>query len=222
MSITKTPLAPRHFADGAGSYLGAFAGLKITETRLQKYLETGAVLYDPDTGEALLETLESEEWPSLPANAVETGAPPPGPNRLWDGTAWIETPPPIEEIRADARAEVDRQAEDARRRFITPGSGQALEYEQTRAEAEAADLAADPLDPAVFPMLEAERAALEAAGVTVTLRQVCQQVLAEFAAWQATGAEIKRVRRTAKLQIAAAPDRAAVDAILAGLAWPTP
>jgi hypothetical protein len=186
---------------------------------------------DPDAEPPLIEV--DNPGSLIPAEAVEIDEAiwrewlsNPG-RRQFDaatGTLAAYTPPdpPFEETRAAAQAEVDRQAEVARRTFITAGSGQALEYEQTRAEADAAGLAADPLDPAAFPMLEAERAALETVGQSLTLREVAAQVLAEFAAWQSTGAEIKRVRRTAKLQIAAAPDNATVDVVVAGLVWPTP
>ena len=127
--------------------------------------------------------------------------------------------PTLDDAKAVAKATIDDAAEAARRRWITPGSGQALEYEQTRSEAEAAQSAADPLDAADYPHLEAERLALESVGTALTLREVAQSVIDTEAAWTTASAEIKRLRRTAKLQVDAAASEAEINGLV-GISWP--
>ncbi len=121
-----------------------------------------------------------------------------------------------------AQGRVDVAAEAARLTFITPGSGQALEYQATQTQALAAAAAADPLDVALYPWLVAEQSAQAAAGVTVTLRTVATQVIALTNAWETAGAAIKETRRAAKLQIAAATTEAQIQTILAAITWPVP
>ncbi len=138
-------------------------------------------------------------------------------------TATTPAAPPLATLQAAAYSQIDAAAEATRLLWITPGAGQAMEYMQTQTEANAASAAADPLDPAQYPMLAAELAANVAAGNTsITLRQIAQAASAQIAAWQSTGVSIKQVRMAAKLQIAAATTGAAIDAIVAGVAWPTP
>lgn len=109
---------------------------------------------------------------------------------------------------------VDAAAEVARRRFITIGSGQAMEYMAT--EAEARDFSAGGEGP--WPFLEAERDALPG---DATLAEVAASVLLQVAAWQMVGAEIKRLRRAAKMEIESAITSAEVAAATQ-VAWPEP
>lgn len=110
--------------------------------------------------------------------------------------------------------EIDASAEMARRRFITIGAGQAMEYMAT--EAEARDFDAGGAGP--WPFLEAER---EALGEGTTLAQVSAAVLAQVNAWKVAGGEIKRLRRAAKMAIEAAVTPAAVASATV-VAWPAP
>ena len=133
----------------------------------------------------------------------------------------IELGASIDAVRAAAIAEVDAAAEAARSTFLTPGAGQALEYTATEADARAYIAAGSPASPAEgsYPFLLAEIAALQAVGVTVTMAEAASSVLAEAEAWREAGAAIKRLRREAKLRIAAATTVAAVrDA--ARITWP--
>ncbi len=147
----------------------------------------------------------------------------------WDET--VLGPRPTEEEMATAGlavakdmaiACIDAEAERRRLLVITPGAGQAQEYAFTAAEAALAEQTPDPLDPAVFEFLEAERVAQAAVHGQVTLRSVAQVVAAEAAAWKAYGAAVKQVRRTAKERVGAAESPEAVQAIVDGLAWPQP
>lgn len=120
----------------------------------------------------------------------------------------------LDQMKVQALGEVDAAAEAARRRFITPGGGQAMEYMAT--EAEARDFNAGGVGP--WPFLEAERGAL---GGDATLAQVSAAVLAQVEAWKVAGGEIKRLRRAAKMAIEAAMTPAAVAAATV-VAWPSP
>ena len=130
-----------------------------------------------------------------------------------------ETAGELAAAKAAAAIEIDAQAEAARLRFITPGAGQSLEYAATEAEARAFVAAGAAGAPEAYPWLNAERLAT---GGGATLAEVAQQVLALADAWRASGAEIKRIRRAAKLQVEAAVTIAAVRAALAGTDWPQP
>ncbi len=129
---------------------------------------------------------------------------------------------PVERLRAGGCAKVDARAETARSQWITPGVGQSLEYQETAAEAARAVAAPDPLLAAYYPFLAADQEAHSATAPAPTLRQVAQAVMARHTAWLAAAAVIKRVRLTAKRQIATATTQAQIDAILAGVAWPIP
>lgn len=146
--------------------------------------------------------------------------------RLVNGVLSLITnpmPAPIDLATAKSVAsrKIDDQAEAARLLFLTGGSGQALEYSATQADAQKA-LAVGGLPAAAdYPWLAAEQAALAAVGQQVTINQVAQSVVATMQGWGQVGAEIKRIRRTAKLQIAAAASVA--DVIAASVVvWPHP
>lgn len=74
------------------------------------------------------------------------------------------------------------------------------------------------LRPADHPHLQAE----VTAGAVADLAAAVALVETTAAAWITASAAIKTTRRRAKIAIAAAPDLAAIQTILAGLAWPTP
>ncbi|MEW5727708.1 MAG: hypothetical protein AB1918_07775 [Pseudomonadota bacterium] len=115
--------------------------------------------------------------------------------------------------KADAKAQVDAAAEAARQRWITPGAGQSMVYQQKATEARA--LKAGGAGP--WPHLEAE------VGITgPTADDVATIVLAMEDAWLGVSAQIEAQRLTAKRDITAAADLAAVEAVLAALAWPEP
>lgn len=120
----------------------------------------------------------------------------------------------LAQMKSRAMVEIDAAAEAARRRFITTGAGQAMEYMATEAEARAFDAGG----PGPFPFLQAEADAL---GGDATLSQVSAAVLAQVVAWRAAGAEIKRLRRAAKMAIDAAETPADVAAATA-IDWPAP
>ncbi|GAB4193242.1 MAG: hypothetical protein OHK0024_33450 [Thalassobaculales bacterium] len=188
--------------------------------------------------------LRLAEWPAapplaaakglrwLPVTRVTIGTPQP----LWtlpsvaeaeaDG-AWVITTTHAwrPDLEAALHLAIDTAAESARLRFITGGSGQALEYQRSIEEARALIAAGGTPAPEDYPMLAAEVAALAAVGVSRSLAQVAAEVAAMDAAWQQAGAAIKLLRRAAKLLVStaiAAEDPAAAVAAAAGIAWPEP
>lgn len=125
---------------------------------------------------------------------------------------------PIETLRARALVEIDAAAERARLRFMTPGAGQALEYQATEAEARAYDGTGGAEE---WPWLAAEQAALAASGATVSLADVAADIIVLADAWRTIGATIKTLRRTAKLQVTAATTAAEIRTA-ATVSWPSP
>ncbi len=90
-------LETKHFASASGEYLGGFGGIRrTTETQNPREVvtvdpETGeesrSVVYDPPT------ITVSEEWPPVPAGAVEVPSPPPMPFARWAGGKWTSPAP---------------------------------------------------------------------------------------------------------------------------------
>jgi len=124
--------------------------------------------------------------------------------------------------RTDWQRAVDRSAEAARQRFLTPGAGQAAVYLRKEAEArrflalDSEVQAAQEPGPS-WPYLSAE------IHVTAeTLAGVAATIVALADAWDQAAAEIEALRLPAKAAIAAASDeaeaRAAAKAAMDG--WP--
>jgi hypothetical protein len=128
--------------------------------------------------------------------------------------------PDLAAIKAAACAAIDAEAERRRMLVLTPGEGQALEYQHTAEEAARAVAAPDPLAAAAYPFLAAEQEALFSTIGAVSLRDVAMAVLTDRAKWLTYGAAVKTARRRAKLEIGVAEDAAAVAAVVAGITWP--
>jgi len=111
---------------------------------------------------------------------------------------------------------VDVVAEAERLKYITPGNGQAMTYQQKVAEAQAFKAASNP-KAADYPILSSE------VGITAeTLDDVADVILRAFAQWQQIGAMIESVRLGAKRDIDTATDEAAARAIVDAIEWPQP
>lgn len=98
--------------------------------------------------------------------------------------------------------QIDSAAETCRLRYITPGAGQAMTYEQKYREALAGD----------GPLLQAEAVALDK-----TVSEVASEVLAAHAAWQVAGSHIEALRLKAKADVRAAESPAEMHAIVGDL-----
>lgn len=112
----------------------------------------------------------------------------------------------LESTKAAALADIDRQAEEIRLNFITPGAGQAMTYSEKRLEAER--YTANPsIDESEIPHIVAE-AELNA----VSIAEQAARVLAMAQLWRAASVEIETIRMAAKNAVRSAGNVAAVRA----------
>lgn len=100
-SRTAEPLESRHYVDADGKYWGAVGGLRIVEIETPETVEVPAVDVDgkPVLGkdgapvvrveQPAPVVIEREEWPEVPAGAIEVPAPPVSHLDTWDGEAWV-------------------------------------------------------------------------------------------------------------------------------------
>lgn len=125
--------------------------------------------------------------------------------------------------RQKAWAIIDEQAEAARMRFITPGAGQAMEYQAT--EAEGRKFVANNYQgysAEEYPFMEAERLAIElATGQPTSPEQIAHIIITQANAWIYAGSEIKRLRREAKIKIEKATSLEEIE-LYTNVDWPTP
>lgn len=165
------------------------------------------VVYDPDTGQIL-------RAGEAPATMIEAQA---GPDEVVVTVpagvlAWPEIN--LEPLREALCAEVDQKAEAMRLLFVTPGAGQAMEYQEALAQARAfiANEAGD------YPFLEADVTAGTIdprTGLAVqTIEEAAALVIWMHGRWQMAGAAIRAVRLGAKAAIGAATNIAAL--VMAG------
>ena len=101
--------------------------------------------------------------------------------------------PSIEAAREHAKTEIDRAAEEARLRHITPGSGQAMEYQRALKDAEA--FLAGAIEYSEFLQADVD------AGRAANQEEAAQLVLDTAAQWVAAGAQIRRIRLSAKAAV---------------------
>lgn len=139
----------------------------------------------------------------------------------YDGNEFSPSlPPPLspeefEVMKAGLKQAVDASAETERLKYITPGAGQAMTYQQKVSEAQAHKATTDPQS-SDYPILSSE------VGITAdTLDEVANIVLAAFAQWQQIGAMNESIRLGAKRDIDAAEDEAAARAIVDAIVWPS-
>ncbi|ABS15012.1 hypothetical protein I6H96_06590 [Brucella anthropi] len=120
------------------------------------------------------------------------------------------------QLKSWLKNEVDAAAETERLKYITPGDGQAMTYQQKVTEAQALKATSNP-QVSYYPLLSSE------VGITAeTLSDVADIVLAAFAMWQQIGAAIEGIRLGAKIDIDAAADEATAHAIVDAIEWPQP
>lgn len=107
-------LETKHFVSSAGEYIGGFGGVRrTTETPNPREV----VIVDPETGEETRRIeydpptiTVSEEWPPVPAGAVEVPLPPASRLDRWDGAAWAS--PAAAVVAADALARAHARIAD--------------------------------------------------------------------------------------------------------------
>lgn len=135
---------------------------------------------------------------------------------VYDGTIFTAPSANAGAFRLDLKRLVDEVAEVERLKYITPGAGQAMTYQQKVTEAQGFNVATNP-QPEDFPMLSSE------VGITApTLDEVADNILAAYGQWQLIGAAIEAIRLGAKRDIDAAGDEAAARAVVDAIEWPQP
>ncbi|NTF87483.1 hypothetical protein G6L46_10140 [Agrobacterium rhizogenes] len=139
------------------------------------------------------------------------------PGWAYDGADFspeAEVPIDLEVLKASLKVAVDVAAEAERLKYITPGVGQSMTYQQKATEASRYLAATDP-DAADYPLLNAE------VGITAAdIAGVATVVDAAFKQWQAIGSAIEAVRLGAKVQIASSADADEANAVYVAIAWP--
>ncbi|MBA4774294.1 MAG: hypothetical protein H2044_01390 [Rhizobiales bacterium] len=113
-------------------------------------------------------------------------------------------------------AKIDEEAERARLRYITGGSGQAMTYQQKAQEAAEvlALVGSGEIDASHFPLLSAE------VGITAaTLVEVAQVVDYAYQTWRVVGAQIEALRLGGKASVSSASTIPAAKAA-AQIQWP--
>lgn len=121
-------------------------------------------------------------------------------------------------LREAARNRIDEAAEMTRGRYLTPGSGQAMVYDQKRREAESYMIkttAGDPIVNAEFPHLYAEATKNE---ITMYDQAVIHLTMAQL--WLTISPMIEMMRLSAKDAVTAAMTPAAIQAA-AEVNWPS-
>ncbi len=126
-------------------------------------------------------------------------------------------------VKAALKAEVDAQAEALRGLLITAGTGQAMEYQESQAQAFAALATPETATPERYKMLAAT-IGLDLDPTTgspaTDVLGVARSIKAAYDAWETAGAAIKRGRLSSKAAIDAAPDLDAAAAAFAAVEWP--
>ena len=150
---------------------------------------------------------------------------------LYDGKVFAPPPPPpplspeaLKALKDSLGRQVDADAEALRLTLITPGSGQAMEYQEAYAQAQAALAVGDEAKAADYPMLavtigvdidpQTKKPATDVLGVA-------RSVKAAYEAYLQAGAAIRGVRLLAKAEIGAASDADLAQAVFAAIKWPS-
>lgn len=121
----------------------------------------------------------------------------------------------LETLKSSLKVSIDQAAETERLKYITPGNGQAMTYQQKVDEARAFKAATNPKS-TDYPLLSSE------VGITAgTIDEVADVILLAFTEWQQIGGAIERTRLSAKRDIDSAKDEAAARQIVDAAVWPS-
>lgn len=126
-------------------------------------------------------------------------------------------------LKARLKAQVDTDAEALRLKFITSGSGQAMEYQEAYAQAQVAMAATGAVKASDYPMLAATIGVdldPETGKPATDVLGVARSVKAAYEAYLQVGAAIRGARLLAKAEIDAATDADLAQAVFAAIAWP--
>lgn len=165
---------------------------------------------EPPAYDARIETI------SGPVHVIESG-------RVL--RQWTITPRDLAAVKSDLTRRVDDDAEIVRLRYLTPGSGMAMVYQEKFAQAQAVNAMGETAANAISQIDREAQFPTMAASVGIeapSLWDCAQLVLAKYAAFAALSLVIERARLTAKSQIAAASTVQSVRDAYEAIAWPTP
>ena len=145
---------------------------------------------------------------------------------LWVDGDVVEAPPAddaLARLKQRAKRTVDIRAEEARQAWVTPGSGQAFEYDLVAAEAQRLlDRGEGDTPFEDYPLLAAEYTARATAGAPRSFRDLAAAVMDRRKAFMVAIADIRQARLEAKLRIDAATDAVQIEDALAGAEWLRP
>jgi len=121
-------------------------------------------------------------------------------------TNYLAHPDRLVEYKTKAKEAIDYMAEVVRLKYVTPGSAQAMTYQEKGEEAADYVAASYPADLSSYPFIQAE---INATGKTK--EAAADDILAQKAAWIAVGASIEEERLSGKKAVDDATDESAVD-----------
>jgi hypothetical protein len=133
--------------------------------------------------------------------------------------------PGLDDMKRDYKERIDNDAEAARMKFLTPGSGMAMTYQEKFAQAQgimamgetAANAMTESERNAQFPTLSAS------VGIEGdTIWECSQLVLTKYAQFAQLSRMIEKSRLTGKAAVGAASNAADVRAAYEAVTWPTP
>lgn len=141
----------------------------------------------------------------------------------WESfSAWIDAggdvddmPSPLEEFRATKLAQIDREAEAERLKYITPGDGQSMTYMRKANQARALANAATPANLSLYPAVvnEIGLSAPDTGNPEADARAVAASILAREDSWGPISDVIEKARLSAKRAVEAASTVAEIEAV---------
>jgi hypothetical protein len=132
--------------------------------------------------------------------------------------------PSLQSVKTRYRSMIDDDAEGVRLRYVTPGAGMAMTYQEKFAQAQAVAAMGEQSANAMSEADRLEQFPTLAASVGIeesTIYACAQLVLARYAAFAAMSYQIERARLQGKAAVAAASDVQGVVAAYEAVAWPT-
>lgn len=127
-------------------------------------------------------------------------------------------------IKSALKRRVDDTAEGLRLKLITPGAGQAMEYQEAYAQAQAALAAAGTVNASDYPMLAASIGVdidPQSGKPATDVLGVARSVKVAYEAYLQAGAAIRGTRLLAKAEIGASADAITAQTVFAAIKWPT-
>lgn len=142
-----------------------------------------------------------------------------------DRVRVVRSHPPLAELKASFKFRIDDDAERCRLRFITPGAGMAMTYQEKFEQAKAVEqLGEEAAGALTSEQIAAEFPTLGASvGIEAQTLWACAQlVIARYEGFAALSGIIERARLAGKKAVTDAADVAGVEAAYQAVTWPSP